>query len=436
MNEMVWVGLLYLVFLLALAALGLPIAAVLFLLGVAGAVVLLGWPVVLSFGDLAWSNLNDFILVAIPLFVLMGEIMLRSGIADRMYQALAAWLSPIPGGLLHTNIGACALFSATSGSSVATAATIGTVALPSFARHGYNERLVLGSLAAGGTLGILIPPSINLILYGAITNTSIGQLFLAAIIPGLIMTAAFGVLIFAAVALWPQLRGEGNSSVPWRERVSLLLDLVPPVVIFLVVLGSLYSGLATPTEAAAIGVVAVVLMAMFYGRFSIAMLHQAFQSTLRTTAMLLLIIVAAFFLNFVFSLVGLPQAIARWITDLGVSPLATLWVLLLIYIILGCFLETLSMMITTIPITTPLVVALGYDPVWFGVFIVIVCELALITPPVGLNLYVVQGVRGGGKSINDVIVGSLPFVGIMIAVTVLLMYVPDIALWVPRMAIR
>lgn len=417
--------------LLVLLAFGIHVATTLFLLGLIGAFFYLGPTMVLTVGTLAWSTLNDFILVAIPLFILLGEILLRSGLADRMYTAIAVWLNWLPGGLLHTNIGACALFAATSGSSVATAATIGTVALPTFKERGYNERLVLGSIAAGGTLGILIPPSINMIIYGAMTDTSIGRLFLAGIVPGLVLTLFFMGMILVLALLHPE-RGGRAVPIPLGEKLRRLKDLLPPLVIFAVVMGGIYLGWATPTEAAALGVVAALVLAGLAGGLSVEMLHEAFKSTLRTTAMVMLIIVAAFFLNFVISLLGLPQQVTAWVRDLGISPAATMLVLVLIYLVLGCMLETLSMMITTIPIVVPLVVSLGYDPVWFGIFLTILMELALITPPVGVNLYVVQGIRPPGSgSINDVILGTLPFLAAMLGMLALLFFLPDLALWLP-----
>ena len=418
--------------LLVLLALGVHVATTLFMLGLIGAFLYLGPAMVLTAGTLAWSTLNDFILVAIPLFILLGEILLRSGLADRMYAAIAVWLNWLPGGLLHTNIGACALFAATSGSSVATAATIGTVALPTFKERGYDERLVLGSLAAGGTLGILIPPSINMIIYGAMTDTSIGRLFLAGIVPGLVLTLLFMGMILVLTLLRPERGGGRSAPIPLAEKLRRLKDLLPPLVIFGVVMGGIYLGWATPTEAAALGVVAALILAALAGGLSIAMLHAAFMSTLRTTAMVMLIIVAAFFLNFVISLLGLPQIVAGWVRDLGVSPAMTILVLVLIYLVLGCILETLSMMITTIPIVVPLVVSLGYDPVWFGIFLTILMELALITPPVGVNLYVVQGIRPAGVGgIGDVILGTLPFLVAMLAMVLILFLFPDLALWLP-----
>ena len=420
--------LVYTIGLLVLLGLGLHVATVLFLLGLVGSVFFLSPVSFLAFGDVAWSTLNSFILTAVPLFILLGEILLRSGLADRMYTAISGWVSWLPGGLLHTNIAACAAFAATSGSSVATAATIGSVALPNFEERGYDERLALGSLAAGGTLGILIPPSINMIIYGAMSDTSIGQLFLAGIVPGVLLTIVFMLLILG-ISVFTHAQRE--APVDWSTRLRGLKDLLPPFVIFAIIMGSIYMGLATPTEAAALGVVVAFFFTALYGRLSIAMLHEAFISTVRTTAMVMLIIVAAFFLNFIMSLLGLPQEVSGWIRDLGISPIATIWLLVAIYLVLGAFLETVSMMVTTIPIVVPLIVSLGFDPVWFGIFLMVLCELALITPPIGFNLYVVQGIRKPGSSINDVIIGALPFVAAMLVMVVALLLLPELAVWLP-----
>jgi len=380
-----------------------------------------------------WGATESFVLLAVPLFVLLGELLVRGGATDRMYKAMAAWLGVFPGGLLHSNIGASAMFAAVSGSSVATAATIGTVALPTFRQRAYDERLVLGSIAAGATLGILIPPSVNMIIYGAMTNTSVGRLYAAGVVPGLLLTLMFMAVVLV-ICLWrPSLAGKPEPRLPWGERFRLLAGLLPPIGIFVVVMGSIYAGWATPTESAAVGVVAAFVLSTLYGRFSIRMLHECFVSTVAITAMIVLIVAAAFYLNFVLGILGVPQALARYVTSLNASPIAILWILLVFYLILGCFLETLSMMVGTIPIIFPIVTALGIDPVFFGIFLVIMCEMALITPPVGMNLYVVQGVRGRG-SVVEVIVGALPFLAMMFGLTVLLMYAPEIALWLPNMA--
>lgn len=426
-----WEAALGFAFMLGMMFLGFHVAVVMFAVGLLGAALTIGSPIVLAAGTQLWSASDNFVLLAVPLFVLLGEILVRGGSTDRMYRALAHWLSPLPGGLLHTNIGASALFAAVSGSSVATAATIGTVALPAFRNRGYDPRLVLGSVAAGATLGILIPPSINMIIYGAMTNTSVGRLYSAGIVPGLLLTALF-MLVIVTVSWWrPSMAGAREPMAPLRVRLRALWGLVPPLGIFAVVMGTIYAGWATPTESAAVAVVVALLMTAAERRLSISMLHDCFVATVQVTAMITLIVVAAFYLNFVIGILGIPQALARFVAEIGAGPIETMLVLFVFYLILGCFLETLSMMIGTIPVVFPLVLTLGIDPVWFGIFLVVMCELALITPPVGMNLYVVQGVRREG-SVVQVIQGTMPFLAMMVLLTVVLIYWQDVALWLPR----
>lgn len=421
------------VLLLALMAIGLHVAVVMFALSMLGALLYLGMPATLEFGTQYWGATNNFVLVAIPLFVLLGELLVRGGFTDRMYRALADWLNPLPGGLLHTNIGASAMFAAVSGSSVATAATIGTVAVPAFRGRGYDERLVLGTVAAGATLGILIPPSINMIVYGAMTNTSVGRLYAAGVIPGLLLAGLFILVIVIACRWRPQLAGAVEAAAPLGVRLRRLAGLGPPLAIFLVVMGSIYLGWATPTESAALGVVLALAFCGFAGTLSVRMLHECFVTTVSVTAMIMLIAAAAFFLNFVLGLMGVPQALSQFVAGLGATPGELIVVLTVFYLMLGCFLDALAMMIGTIPIVVPLVLALKIDPVWFGIYLVVMCELALITPPVGMNLYVVQGIRKSGL-ITDVIVGTLPFVAMMLLLVVLLYLWPQLALWLPRVS--
>lgn len=418
------------VFLMVLVALSVPIAAVLGWLGLFMSNVHSFMPLHLAIGDIFWQNSVEFLLVAIPMFVLMGEILLRSGITERMYEGMVQWLGWLPGGLMHSNIGSCALFAATSGSSVATAATIGTVALPEVEKHNYNERLFLGTIAAGGTLGILIPPSINLIIYGLLTDTSVPELYLAGFIPGLVLALLFMVTVALACLIRPQWDGD---PVPqdWSAKVRSLSGLLPPLGIFLVVVGSIYAGVATPTEGASLGVIASMGLAAANRTLTIEMLKRAIEGTMRTTAMIMLIILAAIFLNFILGAVGLTQALADFITSLGLSPMETMLMIVVFYIILGCFMETLSMLLTTAPLIAPVVIQLGFDPVWFGIVLMVLLEAALITPPIGINLYVVQGIRKGG-GLNDVMIGTFPFVLAMFAMVGLLLAFPQIALWLPQ----
>lgn len=420
--------------LVGLLAVSIPVAAVLVLLGLTLDLKYSFLPLHKAIGEISWSTSTEFLLVAIPLFIFLGEVLLRTGIAERMYRALSYWLTWLPGGLMHSNVGASALFAATSGSSVATAATIGTLAEPQIKKQGYNERLFLGTLASGGTLGILIPPSINIIIYGALTDTSIPKLYLAGILPGLVLAGLFMLTVFLACLIKPEWDGN-KEPVPWATRLAALVDLIPPIIIFAIVIGSIYLGWATPTESSALGVLASLLLAGLYGRLSIAMLRDVFEGTMRTTAMVMFIIIGAYFLNFVLAGVGLTKQLTDFIAELGLSPFATLMAVIVFYVVLGFFMETLTLMITTIPIIAPIVIALGYDPVWFGIVLMILIETALVTPPIGLNLYVVQGIRSGG-SVNDVIIGAVPFVLAMFVMIALLVAFPDIALYLPSTAAR
>ncbi|WP_269497010.1 TRAP transporter large permease [Castellaniella sp. S9] len=419
-----------LILLLALLGLSIPVGAALGVLGLILDPLYSMLPLTQAMGEVSWGTSNEFLMVAIPLFILLGEILLRSGMAESMYTAMSLWLSWLPGGLMHANIGASALFAATSGSSVATAATVGTVAIPQIKKQGYNPSLFLGSIAAGGTLGILIPPSINLVIYGVLTNTSVPKLYLAGIVPGLALAGLFMAAIAIACILRPHWGGQ-RVQAQWGARVRSLVQLVPPIGIFLLVVGSIYAGIATPTEAAALGVVGALILALFQGRLGWGMLRDALEGTMKSSAMIMLIVIGAAFLNFIMSATGLTDALISTISGLGVSPTVMLLILTLFYLVLGCFMETLAMMITTIPIVAPIMFAMGFDPVWLGIVIIILVECALITPPVGLNLFVVQSLRTSG-SMNDVIVGALPFVIMMLVMVALLVIAPDIALWVPR----
>jgi tripartite ATP-independent transporter DctM subunit len=418
------------ILLLVLIGISIPVGAALGLLGLILDPLYSMLPLSSAMGELSWSTNNEFLLVAIPLFIMLGEVLLRAGFAERMYSAMSLWLSWLPGGLMHANIGASTLFSATSGSSVATAATVGTVAIPQIRKYGYNEPLFLGSLAAGGTLGILIPPSINLVIYGVLTNSSVPKLYLAGIIPGFAMAALFMLTIVIACMFKPSWGGK-TIQATWGQRLRSLVDLAPPLGIFLLVVGSIYAGIATPTEAAALGVFGAFLLAAWFKRLNLKMLGEVIEGTMRSTAMIMLIVVASAFLNFIMASTGLTDALTSSIQGLGLSAGWMLLIIVVFYLVLGCFMETLSMMITTIPIVAPIMLALGYDPIWLGILIIILVEAALITPPVGLNLFVVQSLRKSG-SMNAVIVGSLPFVAAMFVMLAVLAFFPDIALWLPR----
>jgi tripartite ATP-independent transporter DctM subunit len=419
--------------LIAFLFLGLHVAVAMFLIALLGAALYLGSPLVAAFGTQLWGAMEDYVLLSIPLYILLGEILVRSGSTDRLYRSLADWLNILPGGLLHTNIGASAVFSAVSGSSVATAATISTVALPSFRKRRYDTRLVLGSIAAGASLGNLIPPGIALIVYGAMTNTSVGQLYAAAVIPGIVMTVLFMGTIILIALVKPDLVRQKEVADPLRERLKRLVDLMPPLVIFGIIMGSIYTGWATVTESAALAVVVALPIAALYGRLSIRMLHECFIATANLTAMSLLILAVAFYLNFVMGLLGVTPALGAFATSIGASPLELIIALTIFYLLLGIFFETLPMLVGTVPVVFPVIVAAGIDPVWFGVFIVLMCEISLISPPVGMTLYVIQAVRREG-TIAEVFQGTVPFFIAMVVMTALLIAFPEMALWLPRIS--
>lgn len=383
-----------------------------------------------TFGGFLWEKSSQNLLIAIPLFILLGEIILRAGIAARMYAAMTNWIGWLPGGLMHANIGASALFAATSGSSVATSATIGTVAYPEIRRHGYNESLFLGTIAAGGTLGILIPPSVLLIVYGVLTQTSVPELYLAGLIPGIVLALLFSLTVAIMCLVRPSLAGRPVRA-SWSARLRSLRDLIPPLVIFLGVIGTIYAGIATPTEAASIGVVLAMGLALLNGTLSVRMLLESFEGTVRTTSMIMIIILAAMILNVVIGFFGVIQAATQLVGALGLEPWQLMLIIVVFYLVIGLFMETFSMMLTTIGIVFPLVISMGYDPVWFGVVVVLLMEAALITPPIGVNLFVVQGIRERGSQFRDVCVGAAPFVVAMLAMVFLLMWQPGLATWLP-----
>jgi tripartite ATP-independent transporter DctM subunit len=416
--------------LLGLIAISVPLAATFILLAIFLDFTFATLPVTRGIGELAWSTSTSTDLMAIPFFVLMGEILVRSGAASQMYRAISPWLSWLPGGLMHSNVGACALFASTSGSSVATASTITTVALPQVKIHGYNERLFLGSLACGGTLGILIPPSINMVVFGVLTDTSIPRLFLGGILPGLVLTALFITTILLCCWVRPEWGGRGQKS-SWPQRIAGLPDLLPPFGIFLIVVGPIYTGWATVTEAAGLGVVGALVLAIVRSQLSFAMLRAAIESMMTTLGMIMFIIVAAYFLNFALASSGLIKLINDFISHLSLSPNELLIVVVIFYVVLGCFMEVLSMTVLTVPIVTPVMVSAGYDAVWIGILIVVLSEIATVTPPVGMNLYVVQAVREKGP-MTDVMIGVLPFLAAMFVLIVILAAFPQVTLWIPN----
>ncbi|HBI83491.1 TRAP transporter large permease [Orrella sp. NBD-18] len=382
-------------------------------------------------GEMIWGPSTNFVLVSVPLFLLMGEIMLRAGLSERLYRGLNIWMGRMPGGLLHTNVLACGVFSAVAGSSVATAATMGSVALPYFEKSHYPPKLVLGSLAAGGALGNLIPPGITFIIYGLITETSVGALYIAAIGPSILVVLLF-ILVILYYSYKLGLHGESNGvRVTWRDRIGSLSDLLPTALLIGLVLGTIYAGWATPTESAALGVAGSIILSLVDRKLSWKMMSESLHATARTTSMIALILFGAYVLNYILSSLGVPQMLAKFLTGLPLPGWAIMLVIIGFYLALGTFMEGMSMVICTIPLLFPVVKALGYDPVWFGVVITMLVEIAMISPPDGTVLYVLQGMRRQPGPITDVFSGVMPFMLVYMIAIIILMIFPSIALWLP-----
>lgn len=396
------------------------------------------WPVLgvktLSLiGLQAWDTTTSFVLVAIPLFVFMGEIISGAQLVDRLYSGVSRLISGLPGGLVQTNLFACSIFAACSGSSVASAATMGRVAYhEQVGRRGYQRRLVLGSVAAGGTLGILIPPSIFFIVFAAIADESVGRLFLAGFFPGIVMSALF--MVYVAIravidpGLVPRSPAERQQAAGLGARLLGLLEIWPFFLLMVAVLGSLYGGVATPTEAAGVGAAAALLIAIGYRSLTWEALKAACLGTVRTSAMLFFIIISAKAMAIALAYYGVPVMMKGFAAGLG-SPYLLLLIIAVVYLLLGTVFEDFSLMIIMLPFVLPMIRASGFDQVWFGVFMTVLLQAGLLSPPVGLNLFVIQGVTGA--ALSEVIWGSLPFLLVMLGVAIVLVMFPPLALWLP-----
>lgn len=376
-----------------------------------------------------WGSASSWTLTALPLFIWMGEILFRTKLSESMFRGLAPWVTRLPGRLLHTNVIGCTIFAAVSGSSAATCATIGKMTLPELGKRGYPEEITIGSLAGAGTLGLLIPPSIIMIVYGVTADVSIAKLFVAGILPGILLAALFS----GYLAVWAALNRD-RIPVPdvvltFGQKLHESRHLIPVVLLIAGVLGSIYTGVATATEAAAVGVVGALVLSAFQRSLNWTTFRDSLLGATRLYCMIALILAGAAFLTLSMGYIGLPRHLAEFVGSLGLSPFALMLVLALFYIILGCFLDGISMVVLTMGVILPTVQAAGYDLVWFGVFIVIVVEMAQITPPVGFNLFVLQGMTG--KEITWLARVTLPFFLLMVVMVLLLWFVPQIATWLP-----
>jgi len=414
---------------MVLLLMGLPIAAV---LGITG----LAWiaafdPTYLKGAGYAILNTaTSETLIAVPLFILMGEIIQRSEVASRFYNAVAPALARLPGGLLHANIAVCSVFAAVSGSSIATAATIGTAAIPNLDRLGYDRRLIFGTLAAGGTLGILIPPSIPLIIYGALVEESVGRLFVAAVLPAAMIVLLFELYLLIRALMRPDIAPRGSVATDAASWAAALRDIAPLIAIIVVVLGGIYRGWTTPTEAAALGAFMALAVALTQGTLTWALLTQAIGSTVKVTSTLLFIVLGAQVFSFAVFTWGINSKVADFVAGLSYAPATVIVAILAMYFVLGMFIDALSMMVMTLAVVHPIVIGLGYDSVWFGIVLVLLLEVGLITPPVGLNLFTIQAIRPG-IALGEVAAGALPFVVLLLIGVALLVGFPGIALWLP-----
>ncbi len=433
MSEVAFGALLMAAMFLLLAA-GLEVAFALGLVGALGLLYLKGWTVGLGVvGSIAWTNATSFSFVAVPLFVFMSAVLLHSGVGAGLFRAVARAVGFLPGGLAVASVFSCAIFAAVSGSSVATAATIGNLAVPEMQRLGYRRSLIVGSLAAGGTLGILIPPSIPMIIYGVMTETSVGHLYAAGVVPGVLLALAFAAYIVGYALLWPA-AAPAVTPAAGGGAGRALAEVGPVALLILVVLGSMYVGVVTPTEAAALGSLVSLALAAGRGSLTRPVLRRACEETVRTTSMIMAIIVFAAIFSHVMALIGAPRALLGAVAGLGWPRWALFAAVFAGLLVIAYALEELSVMIILLPILFPLITGLGFDPVWFGVVMVIWLEIGFITPPVGLNLFVIQALVPG-TSARDIVAGTTPYVVLMVLLVAALYLAPDLALWLPGRAL-
>jgi C4-dicarboxylate transporter, DctM subunit len=389
-----------------------------------------GFPALNGLGLMSWGSMNTFALTAVPLFMFMADILSVSGLSNRIYNGLAKLVAPLPGGLLQTNIAGCAIFASVSGSSIATAASIGGVALPQLTSRNYNRALAAGSLAAGGTLGILIPPSFPMIIYGTFTETSVPKLFIAGVIPGLIMTGFF-MLYIAAHALYdPRVAPKEHGAKNIQEVLRAIADIAPFFALIAGTLGGLYFGVVTTTEAAVIGCFLSLLLGFVFGDLTWRKLIEAMHSTVNFSGNILFLIFAAYVFSYAISFAGIGEKLTEFIVGMQLSKFQFYSVLFVLFTVLGCLIESLGMIVITVPLLFPILGKYGIDPILFGVILVIYVELGQISPPIGINLFVIQSIWDG--KLKEVVYGTIPFHLIMFVVLIMVMVWPELALWLPR----
>ena len=415
--------------LIVLLATGLWVASSLIGIAIITMLMFADAPIELVMPSAMWGSVSGWTLTALPLFIWMGEILFRTKLSGDLFRGLAPWTNRLPGRLVHVNVIGCGIFAAVSGSSAATAATVGQMSMPELKSRGYDEKIAIGSLAASGTLGLLIPPSIIMIVYGVSANVSISRLFLAGVFPGLLIMGLFMAYIMVWALLNKDKMPPPEPVLPLLDKIKRLRLLLPTVLLIVAVIGSIYTGVATATEAATLGVVGSLLIALFTGSLNWSNFKASLMSATRTSCMIGFIIASAAFLSVVMGYAGIPRALAKWIGEFNLSPYELIFALTILFLILGCFLDGISMVVLTTAVIMPMVEAAKIDLIWFGVFIVLVVEIAQITPPVGFNLFVVQGLTG--KNIVYVAKAVLPFFLVLVLGIVILTIFPEIVTWLP-----
>jgi C4-dicarboxylate transporter, DctM subunit len=423
---------LFIVCLLLILATGLPIAFSLGMVGIIGFLVFLTPSDLMHVARVVYTNGMSPTLVVVPLFVLMAEVISSSGYGAKIYAALHKWLNWLPGSLASSTVAAAAVFAAVCGSSVATAATVGLVGIPQMLERGYSKRLACGATAVGGGLGILIPPSLSFIIYGMITETSIARLFMAGFLPGILIATMLICVITVVTTLKPSL-APGRERVEWGERFSSLLSVLPIMGLIVVVLGSIYLGIATVEEAAAVGATGSLVIAAAYRRLGWSVLKNSLLTTARVSGMVFFIVFGGMLFAYLVTSLQIPQHLSKAITEVSVNRWVIMVAINVLYLFLGCLFEGIAMIVITMPFIFPIVVNLGFDPIWFGVILTINIEIGLLTPPVGLNLFVLRGITPKEVTWGDIIYGSLPFALVYLAGMVIIMLFPGIALWLPSL---
>lgn len=436
--EPIYLGFLGVAVLILLITIRVPIAFALAGVGLFGLTSLMGLEQVMSYvPHQIYSRTADFTFTAVPLFLLMGYFAFYAGITDEAYDVARAWVGRVPGGLGLATVAGCALFAASAGSSLGECAAMSKIAVPEMRKSGYSARLATGLVASAGGLAVVIPPSVIMVIYGVLTEQSVGKLLVAGILPGLLYFGVFSIAIVLFAIFWPHLAPLETASVTsWKKRINCLGKMWGIVVLFSIAIGGIYAGLVTPTEGAALGAFAAVVLTFFKGRLTWSIAKQAVLETVSAAAVIFMLFVAADVFTMFLNLTGVLQTTTAWLLDLNLSRDMLFWALILLFVIMGSFLDAISIMLVTLPLIMPIIEAQGLSPIWFGVIMAMIVEIGCITPPMGLNVYVMKAAMGNSIELNDIFIGAMPFVVLQLIIVAILFYFPEIALWLPSLMAR